>query len=132
MGYSYGLFKVSDASVDRLNKVDYESAKPIGYSLYEAKEEISRVVPLIDWDGEYGQIIHPNWGRFECSISTEYGPHQAPMVLFTTSLHVDYQSKMIEVARLLDLSVFDGQTGERIYEQKNYQKLDIQPSGATD
>lgn len=58
----------------------------------------------------YGQIIHPDWGRFECTIDTKYG-----FLSVETSFHRNYKHLAIAIANALKLSAFDVQTGERIY-----------------
>ena len=69
MGYSYGLFRVIDKNVDHMSKIEDKTILPLGNNFETIKATISTLLPLIDWLDDYGQIIDPNWGRFECHLS---------------------------------------------------------------
>lgn len=117
MGYSFGLFRVRRAEVDQLSKVIDETVLPLGYSIEKIKESISSLLPQMEWDGKRGQINSIDWGRFECLLSTD---PKNKVIVFSTSVHVDYKQYVIDVAKHLDLSVFDAQTGECVYMQKSF------------
>jgi hypothetical protein len=117
MGYSFGLFRVRGAEVDHLSKVTDETVLPLGYSIEKIKESISSLLPLMEWDGKRGQITSVDWGRFECLLNDD--PNNK-VIVFSTSIHVDYKQYVIDVAKFLDLSAFDAQTGECVYMQKSF------------
>ena len=122
MSYDYALFYLSDNSVNRLEDVVENSMQDWPYEIDHIKEVISEILPKLKWgwgegtkneDNNYGQIINAEWGRFECSIDEKY-----PFLKLDTSVHQDYKNYVIDIAKALNLTAFDVQTGEIVYKQK--------------
>lgn len=145
MGYSYALCKTIDKSIDHFSKIAETTITPWNYSLAELHNAIEAIVPEIKWDtveqqqetidfwanrseltpeqreaivadiksrdtATSGQVIHTDWGKFECSIGME-----DCFIVLETSFHCDYKHLTIAIAKALELTAFDVQTGERVY-----------------
>lgn len=113
MSYDYGLFKTIDESIDHFSKVTDITITRWDYSVEDIQQAITDIIPEIKWwhdDPTYGQVINPDWGRFECSFDMK-----DCFIVVRTSFHVDYKHLAIAIAKALELTAFDVQTGERAY-----------------
>lgn len=117
MSYDYGLFKTIDETIDAFNQVTDTTITQWDYSVEDIQQAIADIIPEIDWwpdDPSYGQVIRPDWGRFECSFDMK-----DCFIVVRTSFHYNYAHLAIAIAKVLKLSAFDVQTGERIYNPYN-------------
>jgi hypothetical protein len=121
VAYEYGLFSTISESVDELGKVTDKTIKAWNYSIGDVQKLIESVIPEIEWwpgDPTYGQVIRPDWGRFECDFDMKNS-----FAVVRTSFHHDYRHLVIKIAKALKLSAFDVQTGERVYNQHKPDEL---------
>jgi hypothetical protein len=127
MSYDYFLTRLKSPPISSLR--EFDSADCLvdwGYAMEEVRDKLNELYPSAQDQWEYhetdykgdpnpsfwGQVLDMS-GRFEFIISNFSVPHLS----IKGSHHVNQKEEVIKIAKLLGLSAFDVQTGERIYLQ---------------